>query len=61
MFAHSDRADARVLAEKLCAVEAGDLDRFDGSKTRLDQQLDFAQVAEAGDDAAVAGRIEAGD
>jgi hypothetical protein len=34
-----------ILAKELCAVEAGNLDRLDGSKTRFDQEFDFARVA----------------
>src|SRR5260370_31557629 len=41
LFARSDRTDAGVLSQKLCAVEAGNLDRFDRSKTRFDQELDL--------------------
>jgi hypothetical protein len=34
---------------------------FERSETGTDEKLDFALIAEAGDDTAVAGRIEAGE
>src|SRR5271163_4495724 len=43
------------------AVLRGDLNGLDGSESRLDEQLDFALIAEAGEDAAVAGRIGPGE
>ena len=37
------------------------MDGFERSETGTDEKLDFALIAEAGDDTAVAGRIEAGE
>ena len=44
-FPTRDRADVRVFAEKLGAVEAGHRDRLQRSNLRFDQKLNFAQVA----------------
>ena len=41
LLSYRDRADTRVFAEKLCAVEAGYLDRFQRRKPSFDQKLNF--------------------
>ena len=56
-----NRSDPRVAAEILRAVQRADRDRFERRETGLDQQLDLPLIGEAGDDAARAGRIGAGD
>src|ERR1041385_1603575 len=61
VLADGDAADAVLAAEVLRAVERRDLDRLDRREPALDQELDLALVAEAGEHAAVAGRIGAGD
>ena len=45
----------------LAPLKRGDLDGFDWREACFDQQFDFAQIAEAGDYAAVAGWVEAGE
>ena len=55
------RADPAGEAEVGRAVQGGDPDRLDRREASLDQQLDLALVAEAGHDAAIAGRIRPGE
>ena len=51
-----------LLAQVGGAVEGADLDGFDGGEAvGVDEEFDFALVAEAGEGAAVAGGVEAGD
>src|SRR5688572_14224960 len=50
LLADGNRTHPRVFAEKLRAVEAGNPDRLRRREARLDQKLDPAQIAEAGDD-----------
>ena len=61
ILARRDRADAVGEPEIGRAVQRPDADRFDRCEAGLDQQLELALVAEARDDAAVAGRIGPGD
>src|ERR1041384_6544061 len=61
VLADRDAADPVLAAEVDRAVERRDLDRLDRREPGLDEELDLALVAEAGDDAAVAGRVRAGD
>src|SRR5258705_8557342 len=60
VFAGGDRADLGLLTEVGGAVEGADLDGFDGGEAvGVDEELDLALVAEAGEGAAVAGGIGA--
>ena len=61
VFAGGDGADVACAAEVGGAVEGGDLDGFDGGEAGVDEELDLALVAEAGEDAAVAGGVGAGE
>src|SRR6185369_2590081 len=61
LLAGFDRSDTPQIAEILGSVVSGDMDRLDGGKTGLNQQLDLALVAEAGDDASDSSRIEPGE
>src|SRR5580698_9380578 len=55
VFAGSDGADVGLLIKVDGSVEGGDLDGFDGSEASLDEELDLALVAVAGQNVAVAG------
>ncbi len=52
LLAGGDRADARVAAEVLRAVQRADRDRFERREARFDQQLDLPLIRVAGNDAA---------
>ena len=54
-----DRSDV-VAAEEGGAVLRGDVDRFERREAAVDQELEVALIAEAGEHRAVAGRIAAG-
>ena len=60
-FTHRKRADFVQLAEKFSAVGCCDVNGFERREACFHEQFDFALIAEAGDDAAVAGRIESGE
>src|SRR3989441_2033141 len=57
-LARCERADALQLAEELSAVRRGDVNGLDGREAGINQQLDFALVAESGDDAAIPSWVE---
>jgi len=61
VLAGGDAADGGGVAHVGGAVEGGDVDGFEGGETGFDEELDFALIAEAGEDAAVAGGVGAGE
>src|SRR5712692_10866492 len=52
-----ERADTVQFAEELRAVGRSNVDGFERREARFHQHLDFALVAESGNDSAVAGRV----
>ncbi len=61
VFAGGDGADVVGAAFEGGAVEGADFDGFEGSEAGVDEELDLALIAEAGESAAVAGGVRAGE
>src|SRR5579885_3381450 len=60
LLAGSDRADVVEFSQILRAVGRSDMDCFDRSESRFDEQFDFALIPETGENTTHACRIEAG-
>ena len=60
-LAGGDGADLVSESEELCAVLCVDLDGFERGEAGLDEEFEFAVIAEAGDGAADAGGIGPGE
>jgi hypothetical protein len=56
-FTYRNRSNPGLMPEEPGAVLGHYVDGLDGAETRVDRQLNFALIPEAGQDATAAGRV----